>query len=169
MGDVLDISNLDSGSVELHPGDCRVSNLLQEVYSQQSQEERQEGVEMRLELPADATLCIRTDPARLRQILVNLVNNARKFTSHGHITLGCREDGADAVIFYVEDTGKGIPQASLPYIYDRFYKVDEFIQGAGLGLSLVQTLTGLLQGKVAVSSKEGEGTRFEVRLPKGMK
>ena len=114
-------------------------------------------------------MCIRTDPARLRQILVNLVNNARKFTSHGHITLGCREDGADAVIFYVEDTGKGIPQASLPYIYDRFYKVDEFIQGAGLGLSLVQTLTGLLQGKVAVSSKEGEGTRFEVRLPKGMK
>ena len=87
----------------------------------------------------------------------------------GHITLGCREDGADAVIFYVEDTGKGIPEASLPYIYDRFYKVDEFIQGAGLGLSLVQILTRLLQGKILVTSKEGEGTRFEVRLPREMR
>lgn len=169
VGDVLDISNLDSGSVELHPGDCLVGGLLQDVYDQQSQEERQEGVVMRLELPADNALCIRTDQARLRQILVNLVNNARKFTAHGHITLGCREDGADAVIFYVEDTGKGIPEASLPYIYDRFYKVDEFIQGAGLGLSLVQILTRLLQGKILVTSKEGEGTRFEVRLPREMR
>ena len=169
VGDVLDISNLDSGHVELHPDECLVDDLLKKVYDLQSREERQEGVEMLLELPADETLRIRTDEARLRQILVNLVNNARKFTSHGHITLGCRKDGADAVVFYVEDTGKGIPQVSLPYIYDRFYKVDEFIQGAGLGLSLVQTLAGLLQGKVTVTSKEGEGTRFEVRLPKGMK
>ena len=169
VGDVLDISNIDTGNVELHPDDCRVGNLLREVYGQQSQEEHAEGVEMRLELPADETLCIRTDQARLRQILVNLVNNARKFTSQGHIILGCREDGADAVAFYVEDTGKGIPQASLPHIYDRFYKVDEFIQGAGLGLSLAQALTELLQGKVTVFSKENQGTRFEVMLPKRMK
>ena len=100
---------------------------------------------------------------------MNLVNNARKFTSHGHITLGCREDGTDALTFYVEDTGKGIPEAALPYIYDRFYKVDEFIQGAGLGLCLVQILTKLLQGELSVTSKEGEGTRFEVKLPKGMR
>lgn len=169
VGDVLDISNIDTGNVELHPDDCRVGNLLREVYGQQSQEEHAEGVEMRLELPADETLCIRTDQARLRQILVNLVNNARKFTSQGHIILGCREDGADAVAFYVEDTGKGIPQSSLPHIYDRFYKVDEFIQGVGLGLSLVQALTELLQGKVTVFSKENQGTRFEVMLPKRMK
>ena len=169
VGDVLDISNLDSGSVELHPTDGRVGDLLQNVYDQQNQEERQEGVEMRLELPADDALSIHTDQARLRQILVNLVNNARKFTSHGHITLGCREDETDALTFYVEDTGKGIPEAALPYIYDRFYKVDEFIQGAGLGLCLVQILTKLLQGELSVTSKEGEGTRFEVKLPKGMR
>ena len=100
---------------------------------------------------------------------MNLVNNARKFTLQGHITLGCRQGEADTVAFYVEDTGKGIPQDALSHIYDRFYKVDEFIQGAGLGLSLVQTLTGLLQGQVTVFSKESQGTRFELTLPRQMK
>ena len=168
VGDVLDISNIESGSIELHLSDCYVSNLLKEVYDQQSREERQEGVEMFLELPNDVDLCIRTDVSRLQQILVNLINNARKFTLKGRITIGCREGEADAIIIYVEDTGKGIPQASLPYIYDRFYKVDEYIQGAGLGLSIVHTLVKLLQGKITVTSKEGEGTRFEVTLPKQM-
>ena len=168
MGDVLDISNIESGSIELHLSDCYVSNLLKEVYDQQSREERQEGVEMLLELPNDEDLCIRTDVSRLQQILVNLINNARKFTLKGRITIGCREGEADTIIIYVEDTGKGIPQASLPYIYDRFYKVDEYIQGAGLGLSIVHTLVKLLQGKITVTSKEGEGTRFEVTLPKQM-
>ena len=168
VGDVLDISNIESGSIELHLGDCYVENLLKEVYGLQNREERQEGVEMLLELPGDESLCIRTDVARLQQILVNLINNARKFTRKGHITIGCREGEADTVIIYVEDTGKGIPQSSLPYIYDRFYKVDEYIQGAGLGLSIVQMLVGCLQGRIAVTSKEGEGTRFEVTLPKRM-
>ena len=168
VGDVLDISNIESGSIELHLGDCYVENLLKEVYGLQNWEERQEGVEMLLELPGDESLCIRTDVARLQQILVNLINNARKFTRKGHITIGCREGEADTVIIYVEDTGKGIPQSSLPYIYDRFYKVDEYIQGAGLGLSIVQMLVGCLQGRIAVTSKEGEGTRFEVTLPKRM-
>ena len=169
VGDVLDISNIESGSVELRLGDCYVGNLLKEVYEQQSTEMRQEGVEMRLELPADETLCIRTDVSRLQQILVNLIGNARKFTLKGHIAIGCREESSDAVVVYVEDTGKGIPQASLPYIYDRFYKVDEYIQGAGLGLSIVQALVKLLQGKITVTSQEGEGTRFEVVLPKQIK
>lgn len=169
VGDVLDISNIESGSVELHLSDCNVGNLLKEVYELQSREERQEGVEMVLDLPADETLSVRTDETRLQQILVNLVNNARKFTLKGHITLGCRVEESDAVTIYVEDTGKGIPQTSLPYIYDRFYKVDEYIQGAGLGLSIVQALVGLLQGKIAVTSQEGEGTRFEVTLPKQIK
>ena len=169
VGDVLDISNIESGSVELRLGDCYVGNLLKEVYEQQSTEIRQEGVEMRLELPADETLCIRTDVSRLQQILVNLIGNARKFTLKGHIAIGCREESSDAVVVYVEDTGKGIPQASLPYIYDRFYKVDEYIQGAGLGLSIVQALVKLLQGKITVTSQEGEGTRFEVVLPKQIK
>ena len=169
VGDVLDISNIDTGNVRLHPVDCRVCDLLKKVYEQQSSEERQEGVEMLLELPADEALSIRTDEKRLQQILVNLVNNARKFTLQGHITLGCRQGEADTVAFYVEDTGKGIPQDALSHIYDRFYKVDEFIQGAGLGLSLVQTLTGLLQGQVTVFSKESQGTRFELTLPRQMK
>ncbi len=166
VGDVLDLSNIESGNAELHVSDCYIGNLLKEVYEQQCQEMRQEGVEMLLELPSDETLCIQTDAMRLQQILVNLIGNARKFTLKGRITIGCRDEGDNIITIYVEDTGKGIPQTSLPYIYDRFYKVDEYIQGAGLGLSIVQTLVRLLRGKITVTSKEGEGTRFEVTLPK---
>lgn len=169
VNDVLDISHIESGNIKLYISDCHVCTLLKDVYELQQREERQEGVQMLLELPPDETLCIRTDVTRLQQILANLIGNARKFTMQGYISIGCRSCEDGSVLIYVEDTGKGISEASLPYIYNRFYKVDEYIQGAGLGLSIVQTLVELLQGHITVASQEGVGTRFELTLPAYMK
>ncbi len=164
VSDVLDISHIESGDVDFHFGPCNLPGLLREIYEQQSRE-MPEGVELRLDLSVGDDLLIETDAIRLQQVVVKLLSNARKFTLQGHAVLGCREEGPDTVVIYVEDTGKGIPPASLPRIFERFYKVDEYIQGAGLGLSIVQTLVDRLHGTISVQSEVGKGSRFEVRLP----
>ena len=95
----------------------------------------------------------------------NLINNAVKFTTQGSITFGYTEEEPGYTSLFVEDTGKGISEDGLRHIFERFYKVDSFTQGAGLGLSICQTIVGRLNGTITVTSEEGHGTRFTVRLP----
>lgn len=106
-----------------------------------------------------------TDNVRLQQVVNNLINNAAKFTTQGAITFGYTEEEPGYTSIFVEDTGKGISEDGLRHIFERFYKVDSFTQGAGLGLSICQTIIGRLNGVITVTSKEGKGTRFTVRLP----
>lgn len=108
------------------------------------------------------------NPDRMKQLIINLLDNAIKYTEKGTITVGCREEGEE-LILSVADTGIGMKQEDLPRIFERFYRVDRSRSrkqgGTGLGLSIVKHIVELYNGRIHVESKEGEGTVFEIRLP----
>jgi signal transduction histidine kinase len=113
---------------------------------------------------------VETDSAKLRQILRNLFNNAAKFTEKGRVVISARHlPEAKAVQFKVEDTGIGIPEDALPFIFDKFHQVDSsetrLYGGVGMGLYIVKMFTELLGGKVEVESRPGKGSTFTVIVP----
>ena len=117
-------------------------------------------------MPAGDKKYLTTDNVRLQQVVNNLINNAAKFTGSGFITFGYEEDEEPGYTrIFVEDTGVGISEEGIRHIFERFYKVDNFTQGAGLGLSICQTIVERLKGTISVTSEVGKGTRFTVRLP----
>ena len=124
------------------------------------------GIEIKALLP-DTDINVVTDATRLKQVICNLINNARKFTEKGHIHFGYTVDSnhADSVQIFVEDTGEGIPHECQKEIFDRFYKVNTFKQGTGLGLSICKTIVEHLQGEISVVSEPGTGSCFTVALP----
>ena len=95
----------------------------------------------------------------------NLVNNAAKFTTEGKIILGYDTTSDGDVLIYVEDTGIGMTKESIKHAFERFYKVDNFTQGAGLGLSICQTIVERLNGSIEINSEYGKETRFTIRIP----
>ena len=109
-------------------------------------------------------LLIQTDREKLLEILDNLVQNALKFTEVGHVTLGYDVVG-DRVRIWVKDSGKGIPAEDQQRIFERFVKLDEYIPGTGLGLSVAKSHTLSLNGTIGVESQVGEGSMFWVELP----
>ena len=113
------------------------------------------GVELLLDIPEGSKKYMVTDNVRLQQVVNNLINNAAKFTTSGSITFGYTEDEDGYTSLFVEDTGKGISKEGVRHIFERFYKVDNFTQGAGLGLSICQTIVERLHGTISVTSEEG--------------
>ena len=164
ISDILDLSKIESNTMEFCFGDQSLHTLLSDIYQSQLLTMPPQ-VELRLELPqADTT--IRTDASRLKQVINNLINNAAKFTDRGSITFGYRTDeGAGEVELFVRDTGKGISQEHLSRIFERFYKADSYVKGVGLGLSICRTITELLGGEISVVSAPGEGTCFKIVHP----
>ena len=101
----------------------------------------------------------------IKEILTNLVQNAVKFTAQGSITLGFDVPQGDMLVLWVLDTGKGIDDADQNRIFERFFKVDEYVPGTGLGLSVAKSHAESLGGSIGVESILGEGSRFWVKLP----
>ena len=168
MNDILDMSRIESGTMDFQFESHDLTSVLQQVYDSQRLSMPQ-GVELRTGFPKEEGKSILTDSVRLKQVVNNLINNAKKFTVAGSITFGYLMDEPDYTTLYVEDTGSGISEEDQKHIFERFYKADNFTQGAGLGLSICHTIVNRLQGEIAVSSQFGKGTRFEVRLPDGIR
>ncbi len=164
MSDILDMSRIESGTMDFQFASHNLMSVLQQVYDSQRLSMPQ-GVELRTEFPEGEGKSILTDSVRLKQVVNNLINNAKKFTVAGSVTFGYLMDEPGYTTIYVEDTGSGISEENQKHIFERFYKADNFTQGAGLGLSICHTIVNRLQGKITVSSQLGKGTRFEVRLP----
>ena len=144
---------------------CNIS--LHEVLNEIGSTQRMnmcEGVELLLDLPGQE-VTVYTDPARLSQVINNLVNNAIKFTSEGNIRIGYRPAPSGDVKIFVEDTGTGMSKEVLEHIFDRFYKGDAFKQGTGLGLAICKTIVKRFEGKIEVVSIAGKGTCFTITLP----
>ena len=164
ISDILDLSKIESNTMEFHFGEHSLHALLTDIYQAQRLC-MPEGVRLRLDMPQADTPIV-TDASRLKQVVNNLINNAAKFTDNGSITFGFRSpQGCEKVELFVHDTGKGIAQEHLDRIFERFYKADSFVKGVGLGLSICRTITEYLGGAISVESESGKGTRFTIQHP----
>ncbi len=167
IGDILELSKIESGSMEFQIDPHPLYGILEEVMKSQKIN-MTDGVDFSCQISPDVFVMpdVSVDPIRLRQVLHNLINNSKKFTESGCITLGCTyEQGNNEYTLYVEDTGIGMSEEQCAHVFQRFYKANSFSQGAGLGLSICQTIVQRMGGHISVTSAQGKGSRFEVRLP----
>ncbi len=173
IDDIIDIAKIEAGQVNVHIAECFVRELFKELhlmYIQNIKRTGKEDVNIRLEWnwPLNE-LAIYTDPFRLKQILVNLMSNAVKFTEEGEIVLGIQEH-PEGVYFYVKDSGIGIREEKQKVIFDRFMQGHEaktkLYGGTGLGLAISKNLAEILGGTIGVDSKSGEGSTFWFILPR---
>lgn len=164
MSDILDLSRIESGTMDFQFASYNLSFIMQQIYDSQRLS-MPEGVVLLTEFPQGEGKFIPTDTVRLKQVVNNLINNAKKFTVQGNITLGYSIEEVGYTTVFVQDTGNGISEEAQKHIFERFFKADNFTQGAGLGLSICRTIVDRMQGVISVTSELGKGTRFEVRLP----
>ena len=159
ISDILDISKIEAGMIDLVMGRVDVPQLCREVIATFSHKKRDSAVELRFD-ENSPQIVIDADKNRIVQVLSNFLTNALKFTTKGSITLSYLLEDESQVRFCVTDTGKGIPDEQKHEIFNRFVKLDSFVQGAGLGLSICQSLVNRMGGKIGVESREGEGSCF---------
>lgn len=164
INDILEISRIESGNMSFTIETCNLIDVAEDAYGM-CLLQAPSGIRFVKNLPAEP-LYIDTDVLRVKQVIVNFINNAFKFTSSGYVSVGIDNDETKKeVCIYVEDTGQGIPEEQQKMIFDRFYKVDEFVQGTGLGLSICHVIAEKLNGRIALSSEVGRGSRFGIVLP----
>jgi signal transduction histidine kinase len=166
ISDVLDLSRLDSGRMNLSPQDFDLAALVCEVAAQLQPAATAKGLALAQTLPP--VLPLRADRRRVMQVLLNLAGNALKFTAAGEVRLFASEQ-AEGVAFGVEDTGVGIPAHRLSELFEPFRQLDEASSGAaegtGLGLYLSRRLVEVMGGRIEVRSTVGVGSCFTVHLP----
>ena len=164
--DIVSMSKLEArGGGELNTSTFGVELVFKELITKYDLQCKEKGVPIVVE-DAGSLPTLTTDRDRLREILNQYVNNALKFTSEGQVTLGCTSVGNNYRI-WVRDTGKGIPEDKCDErLFERFFKVDEFVPGTGLGLSICRSLAMTLNGDVGMASTYGEGSVFWVELNK---
>ncbi|MGL6286274.1 response regulator [Aeromonas hydrophila] len=168
IGDVLDISSIESGQLTLAPEPCELAPLLQSVARAFAGMAKQKGLSYRVEL--DPLPRVLIDGPRLRQIVFNLLGNAIKFTERGEVSLQASLAGSaeqPQLHLLIRDSGVGIAPDKLPGLFNPFYRAHDPYQfaGTGLGLNIARMLCQLMGGKIAVSSELGAGTELRIRLP----
>ena len=174
IGDIVDISKMDSHQLILHHATFDLNTLMNELdtFFQDFILKRDKKLELALDCSQFISPCIIvSDPVRLRQVLSNLIGNAVKFTHMGYIRFGYElTEQHDQLYFFVEDTGIGIPESKLEYIFERFRQAhDEKTQtlygGTGLGLAISKNLVEMMGGQIGVKSEEGIGATFYFTIP----
>jgi signal transduction histidine kinase len=171
INDLLDLSKIEAGKLELTLESCDVSALVREVAATVHPLVKKNGNILRLTCPEDVEP-IDVDPTRLRQVLLNLLGNATKFTSKGEVALEVAPEGANGerwIAFRVKDTGIGMTAEQMGRLFQPFSQADASTTrkygGTGLGLVISRRLARLMGGDVTVESEEGRGSTFTVRLP----
>jgi DegV family protein with EDD domain len=172
INDILDISKIEAGKMDIVPINYNLGDMISEIVNMIWLRANQKGLELKVEIDPTIPSELFGDEVRIKQILVNLLNNAVKYTSEGSVTLAIEKEetrGDDVLLlFSVIDTGMGIKQDVIPYLFDAFQRVDEEknakIEGTGLGLSIVKQLVDLMDGKISVTSVYTEGSTFVVAL-----
>lgn len=169
VNELLLASSLEANQLDLNPVSFPLESLVDDSIARMMVLAQQKGLKLNSTIDDDVPTIVYSDPVRLQQILVNLLGNAIKFTNEGGITLHLFCIDARWWGIEVNDTGIGIPESSLAYIFEPFRQVDgsstRVHEGTGLGLSIVRELTRLLGGAISVESKVGEGSTFTVKLP----
>jgi len=162
INDLLDLARIEQGKFDCHPRAVDVAELVPSL--REMMDALLMGRPVRFEVDVPPATTARTDPERLRQVLVNLLTNAAKFTQSGCIRLVAELDGD--VRIAVQDSGPGMDPELLARAHEPFVRGEVEGAGTGLGLSIVARLTALLGGRLAIDSRKGEGTTIEVRLPR---
>ena len=165
--ELLELSLLESGQVELHLGPLPLKPIAENVIAQATDRAALAEIEASVDIP-DGLANVVGEEDKVRQVLVNLVENAVKFMPDGgRVCVGAVEEGR-LVEVSVEDTGVGIPEEHLPHVFERFYKVDRSRggEGTGLGLAIVKHIVQLHGGEVRAESREGSGSKFYFTLPR---
>ncbi len=164
IDDIIDISKIEAGQMEIVPGPCNLNNFFDEIkvfYRKEMQRLNKGKVELVIdELPSEIT--IMTDGVRLLQILRNLLDNALRYTDKGFIKMGCAISDDGFIRFSVADSGIGIPENQQQVIFERFRQLEQLrnLTGTGLGLAISQSLARMLGGDMGVRSTVGEGSTF---------
>lgn len=164
LSDILDLSRIEAGVLEFTFSETDAYKVCNNVVVSLANKCRS-GVKLYLN-PSITSMPLSTDANRLMQVLINLVNNAIKFTSKGSIEVGYFSSNDELIEFYVKDTGIGIPADKSSVIFDRFAKLNTYVEGTGLGLSICETIVHMLGGEMGVESEEGVGSRFWFRIRK---
>jgi len=173
LNDVLDLSRIEAGKMEMDIGEVEAETLAANVRSAfETVAQTKKRMDFSVAVHPNAVGARRGDPARIAQILNNLVSNALKFTPEGEVLVtieGSGEEGRDGLRFVVADTGIGIPKDKLPLLFQKFSQADgsntRRFGGTGLGLAICRELAQLMRGRIEVESVEGQGSVFTVDLP----
>ena len=172
INDILTASTFETGSVSIEPVDVDFSKVFNELFESLRPRVQEPGVAFIKDNPYDI-LPIRIDAERVSQVVINFVTNAIKYTRQGHIKVGYRTevrtiDGQqrDGLYLYCEDTGDGISKEAQGKIFERFYKVNDFVQGTGLGLAICKAFADACHGDIGVISEgKGQGSTFWMWIP----
>ncbi len=172
INDILDFSKIEAGRLELKCRTFKLPDLIEDTVHLFAEGAQRKGLELICLLEDECPDTVIGDPDRLRQILMNLLGNAVKFTIQGELCLrvGLENDRpGNRVVFQVKDTGMGIPEDKIGLIFDPFSQADSSTNrrfgGTGLGLAIVKELVGMMQGDISVESRPGRGTVFRVAIP----
>lgn len=163
LDDLILISNYEGRREALHMEDCQIAEVVTQVVDKVLPQLK-EGVTLDNKLQIASDLTVKTNPMVVQNVLGHLLDNAAKFTNEGTITLTTALEGAE-LHFTVADTGIGIPEDKREYIFERFSKIDNFSQGAGLGLSVARLLTKHLKGTLTLDADYSEGAKFDLIIP----
>ncbi|MCW5776726.1 MAG: response regulator [Phycisphaeraceae bacterium] len=173
INDILDLSKIEAGRLEVEPGDCEPMRIVEEVCSLLRVRAVEKGLDLEWSMGGQAPRRIRTDARRLKQILLNLVGNAVKFTERGSVrvvvAMGGDDESGRVIRFRVTDTGIGIAGEKIATLFEPFMQADETMSrrfgGTGLGLTVSHRLVEMLGGSIEVRSEQGVGSEFTLTLP----
>ncbi len=173
LNDLLDLSRIESGKIQLHPVATNLDELLDEPMALFAETARTKGIELRSEIIGTELAPVMMDALRVRQVLINLISNAVKYTEKGFVLVRVRSDPAQEpgrrdLRIDVQDSGVGIPPEQQKLIFEPFHQgqsVDgKMRQGTGLGLSITRRLLDVMNGKIWLASKVGKGTTFSIAI-----
>ncbi len=163
IGDILDLSKIESGTIELKPEEFDFASIMHDIFTTWQQRNTNPDIDFKLESPYKHCW-VNLDSNRVSQVGINFVSNAFKYTPNGEITMGYIYENC-GIKLYVKDTGISIPIDKHNQIFGRFAKIDDFAQGTGLGLAISKAITEVCGGKIGFESKEGIGSTFWAWFP----
>ncbi|MBE7002960.1 MAG: DegV family EDD domain-containing protein [Ruminococcaceae bacterium] len=172
INDILDFSKIQAGSMDIVPVEYRVGDMLSEIVNMIWLRAKEKGLKFEVDVDPQVPTVLFGDEVRIKQILINLLNNAVKYTKSGSVSLHIESEGVgeNCVLLKISvtDTGMGIKQEAIPYLFDAFRRVDQeknrSIEGTGLGLSIVKQLLDLMGGTITVNSVYTQGSTFTVNV-----
>lgn len=172
INDILDVSKIEAGEVDLRIIDHNVIETMNYLYDFFHPEIEQKGMKWIKDYDETEKVVLNIDQFKLNELLSNLIKNAIKYSHRGQINLGVVERNSD-VLFYIKDTGIGIPYEKQEHVFDRFIQADNdithMVYGTGLGLSICKAYVEMHQGEIWLESVPGKGSTFYFTIPKNMK